>query len=229
MNASSDHQHPVVQLSQRPLRELQFLVVTLIIGVSLNGGIVFYYLNGALSGFAAVNLLQLYIGLCLVAGLGVLPHDPSRYGLSFHRLRFNLVSGGLLGLLGLSAALLARHILSRNGYPEFALQFNLGRSLRLLLLYPINAFTQEAVTKGYFQRILISLFENVRYGTFWGIALVSLLFGQFHVFYGLPVSFGCMAFAFLTGLYYERSRSLVGVYCIHLLSGFGLLLFSGAF
>ena len=95
-----------------------------------------------------------------------------------------------------------------------------------LTIYPLVAASQELLIKGILQTSLEQLLFRSRHATFASVAISATLFAGAHAIAGFWCFVGILAYAILTGLFYARSRSLVGVAVIHYVAGLGLMSFT---
>lgn len=151
-----------------------------------------------------------------IAGILLLPYHPKHYGLNLHNLKQNLYWGIGIGIMLSIISVGIRIGLVKLGYKQFAFYPHVDISL---LLYPLFALSQELVIKGYFQSYFIALLKENIHGKYIAILIASLVFGQLHVFMGMPVAAVTFFYALISGIIYEKSRSILGLTIIHTMVG----------
>jgi membrane protease YdiL (CAAX protease family) len=213
-------------LYKNGLRESLFLMLAFLGAFIVCNLGMYFYSSKSISNRMFGDLCNGYFFTVVALGFVFLPFSPKKYGFNFNKLKYNLFSGSLIGIAGCLCAVLSRLYLVNNGYREFAFNVNPTNMLRCLILYPVVAFSQETVTKGYFQTYFVAMLEGMPGKKTLSIGISSLVFSCFHILFGLPVALFTFIFSFCTGFIYEKSRSLTGVWLIHVLTGLGFFLFS---
>lgn len=150
------------------------------------------------------------------AGLFLLPYHPKHYGLNLYNLKQNLSWGIGIGIALSIISVGIRIWLVKMGYKQFEFYPHVDATL---LIYPIFALSQELVIKGYFQSYFIALLKDNSHGQYIAILIASLVFGQLHVFMGMPVAAVTFLYALISGIIYEKSRSILGLTIIHTMVG----------
>lgn len=167
------------------------------------------------------DALHIFMTGVIVGAFVLLPYHPKHYGLNFHRFRYNLVWGLAFGGFGFFAALGVRYLLlawgNENINPSVEMQ------LPNLVRYIFVTLAEEIMIKGLFQSYFIALFDWFPYKKYLAVGLASLIFAQFHIFLGIPAFLVMFGYSFLSGLWYERSRSIVGVTLLHFIVGAAIL------
>lgn len=172
-----------------------------------------------------IRVFELYLLVALLSALYYMPYSFKCYGFTLNRLRFNVIIGLSIGVPGFLIAL---------GIAPFCTDFEgirldffyvFGKIL-FLLYYLFSAIVQEAVVKGFLQSYFISILSKFKSKKLLSVFICSIVFAQFHIAFGIPVVIAIFTFSFITGLIYEKSRSLVGVVIIHYLCGLGMFLFA---
>ena len=196
-----------------------FAVLITCILVLLSGG------NQTLpSGFYTKALDVLFIG-ALFFGFVFLRYPPEQSGLNFNRLRLNLLFGFCFGAAGLAVAMTGRYYLIQSGSEIFKLNLS-GLSFAYFLLYPITATVQEVVVKGVFQNYFNTVLENNGKNKFLAVIFSSLIFAQFHLVFGIFIALCAFLFGIVTGMFYQKTRSVVGISIAHFLIGSGFVQFA---
>lgn len=230
-----DHRHlhqeskPVI-LYKNHQKISRFCIINFIISGVVNSLVMSFYYQGTLAAIDVAKLLQFYITIVMIAGIFILPYHPEHYGFNFNKLKFNLIIGFGIGIPGFLCAVLGRYYMVQMGYHEFGfICKSVPAAIIKCILYPFDSVSQEIVTKGYIQGLLISVFRGYRFNRILAIICAALLFAQFHLFLGIHSFIIIFLFAFLTGFLYEKSRSVVGIAMIHFFIGAGLFIFSEVF
>ena len=218
-----------VQLYRNRLVKSAFILPLLITAFTLNAGLIYATSVLDMPGTISVNILQVYFVVTACLGLIFMPYHHKHYGYNLNALRFNLITGILLGLAGLTGSLFFRISNYRAGLSEYGFHFNLLPELFRLISCIIFSFCQEAVSKGIFQSYFVAIFEETPYRKLLAILLASLVFAQFHLLYGFGIVAITFVYSLFSGIYYEKTRSLVGVFIIHFMSGAGIFFFSGLY
>lgn len=188
----------------------------------------FFYYNNKLSLQVANAIAQIFSGFLILAGMCVLPSQPGQHGFNLNKLKMNITYGILFGFIGFMFAVLVRIYLIQNGihYFKFSTDNIFLNVVLNVIVYPIFVIIQESATKGYFQTFFIKMYDHLKYNRELGIVISSLLFALFHIMLGIEVFICVFIFSVLLGIFYEKSRSLVGVLIIHYMTGFGLFFLS---
>ena len=116
-----------------------------------------------------------------------------------------------------------RYFLVRYGNTEYGLVLDWWTAVECLFIYPFMVLVQEVLTKGMLQRNLVCALRKTSFGVPIAILFTSLVFAQYHLFYGYGVFTITFFFGLVSGWYFERSHSLVGVLILHYLLGCGFL------
>ena len=169
-----------------------------------------------------VKLMFLYSVCMSFLGLFYLPHRPSHYGMNLNDLRFNLLWGTLLGILFAGFAVILRFYFVSKGRMEFA--FNPIPEWEFFL-YPFSVLAQEMIIRGYLQTYFISLFDYTIANKWIAILFSSIIFALLHLMYGFQVTIYCFLFSFVLSIFFDKTRSLVGVTIIHFLVGTAMFYF----
>jgi CRP-like cAMP-binding protein len=161
-----------------------------------------------------------YLMIVLVPSLAVMWRmgiSPGQVGLSLHGLRRSLLEGSVFSAIGLLlAAALAVGLRSTVGLPGP----HVGFDLALLLAYLAHSFLQELIGRGFLQTSFQRFLNDDR--GLRSLVLASVLFGMFHLYFGLSAvaltTLGGLAF----GALYLRTRNLAGVTLLHFSVGVGV-------
>lgn len=199
-----------------------FFLIILTGSLTLNTFLLSLFYTQVITGYHVFYGIQVFMLISVILAVIILPYHPRHYGFNLNRLQFNILSGLGVGLLGLAATVLLRVYLVRMGITAYTVTITPFSLIDGLLYYPVIVLVQESMTKGFFQSYFVAVFESTSINRILAIGLGSLIFAQFHLFYGLPIFVFTFVFNCLTGWLYERSRSLVGVWIIHYLMGMGL-------
>jgi CRP-like cAMP-binding protein len=167
-----------------------------------------------------------YLMIVLVPSLAVIWRmgiSPGQVGLTLRGLRRSLLEGSMFSVVGLLvAAALAVGLQSTVGLPGQPAAFDLA----LLLAYLAHSFLQELIGRGFLQTSFQRFLNDAR--GLRSLVLASVLFGMFHLHFGLLA----VALTTLSGLafgaLYLHTRNLAGVTLLHFTLGvcafaFGLL------
>jgi membrane protease YdiL (CAAX protease family) len=192
----------------------------------LNALLLYFVLQGQLTASRAADVGNLFLVFVLLLSFRFVPYHPKHYGLNLNRWRYNLAWGSLWGGLLCILSVVYRIIMVRQGDALSGFYFSYFSIFYRFTIYVGVALCQELVARGYAQSILVSLFAGKPHGKWWAILIASLIFAQLHVMMGLGVFAITFVFGCLAGWFYERSRSILGVFIIHYVGGLGLLLFS---
>jgi membrane protease YdiL (CAAX protease family) len=206
-----------------------FFVLIMIFSFSLNALFIYLNLKYNFNGTIAVNILQFYFITAAILGFIFLPYHGKHYGINLYGLKFNILSGLLIGILGLIISLNLRIYMFNSGIKEFGFYFDPFIFCVRFVFYLLFSISQELVTKGYFQSYFVAVFDNVKFKKVYSILLASLVFSQFHILYGLWLVAGTFLYSVITGFYYEKTRSILGVSIIHFLTGSAIFFFSSAY
>jgi membrane protease YdiL (CAAX protease family) len=178
--------------------------------------------DGEISSTQYVKIMFLFITLVVVSGFFLLPHRMRYYGLNLKEWRFNLKFGFLFGLICTISAIWIRMELIKQGKVEF--QFRIFPEWEFYI-YPLSVFSQEMMTKGYLQNYFQSIFDHTEFNTFLAIFISSLIFGLMHLMYGFGIMILSTLFSILLGIFYNQTKSLLGVYIVHFMTGTALFYF----
>jgi len=191
-----------------------------ILALSLISMYMFYHDQLTKEGYATLTKILL-VGL-FVGGYYYLPYPLTAYGLNRNSmgrvLRESLLIGS--GLLVFSIGF--RYFLISIGVEEMRFRFSITGDI---LFYPVFAFLQEIITKGYFQSYLVGALAHRRHNKVLAVLISSVLFALTHLIHGYSVFTGLFIFSVFTGWYYERSRNIWGVTIIHTILGWSLFYF----
>jgi len=182
-----------------------------------------FFYEKKISALTVIDLLNLYTLVNGIFAIFFLPYHPVNFGLNLNRWKFNLIFGLILGFAGMGISITARYVMVLNGYMEFDFVpiFKLKK-----LLYPGVCLAQDFMVRGVFQSYFVSIFDGSKNNKLTAIFFSSLMFSQLHLTYGFAPMALTFIFSFLLGLFYERSRSLLGVTIIHFFTGAGFHFFS---
>lgn len=158
----------------------------------------------------------LLVGVVPVAGLVWWMKQPlADYGLSFHRLRRNVLEGIVVSAILVSGTIFFERLVRPVGTLFTWSHFEgwpASMTALYFALYPLHSFLQEFVMRGVMQGAL-SRFLSERHPVV-PIAIVSFLFALTHEnASGMAVLIFFLSF--LLGLLYHRHQSLLGVTIIH--------------
>jgi hypothetical protein len=198
----------------------------MIIAFTLNTVLIYLSAVYHVPGNVSVNILQIYFMLITFLGLIFLPYHRQHYGFNLRNLRYNVITGSILGLTGLLLSSSFRYSMYTSGHKEFGFYFDPLAELVRFSTYLLFTFSQEAVSKGFFQSYFHAIFDGKRYQQILTVFLAALVFSQFHLIYDFGLVFVTFIYALVSGFYYEKTRSLVGVFIFHFLSGAGIFFFS---
>lgn len=167
------------------------------------------------------NLINISIFLFAVLGLFILPYHPQFYGINLNGWKHNLVIGLSAGI---SLALVIWGL--RIVLPDYGVEW-----LRInpqfkwdYLLYPIFVLSQEWVIKGYIQSYFMSVFGKQK--KWLAIFVTAFLFSSLHLVVGVHLVAATFVFGIVTGWWYEKTRSILGVSIVHYFLGAAFLYFS---
>lgn len=226
-----DKEHEYHEISKeilyknRLVKSVYFMLL-LIFSFTINVFIVYFNLNGKINGTVAINIIQIYMFIGVALGIILLPYHHKYYGFTLNKLKFNLLTAIPVGLVGLTLSIIVRVYMYKTGGKEFGFYFNpLVFTIRFFS-YILICIIQEAITKGYFQSYFIAVFDGLKYNKALSISIASLVFAQFHILYGFHLVLITFVYSVLSGIYYEKSRSLVGVSIVHFFCGAGIFFFS---
>lgn len=197
--------------------------------ISLNGCYILIiiclplYQSGKLSQAETVNSIFAYCAFTSLLGFVYLPYHPKHYGVNLNNLKYNLFWGLLIGLNLLVISILIRFVLIEQGFTEF--EFNPRQNLFSVSLYPLSALSQEIVIRGFLQSYFFALFRNTKLQYLLSIGFSSIIFSAFHVMFGYIICILAFIFSIFMGIFYEKTRSLIGVFIIHSLTGLALFYF----
>ncbi|MBN2511247.1 MAG: CPBP family intramembrane metalloprotease [Spirochaetales bacterium] len=151
-----------------------------------------------------------------------LPYPLSCYGLNTNNMQKVLKESISIAFILLGLCVGYRYLLATHGVKE--MQFRLH--LRLdILFYPVFAFLQEIITKGFVQSYLVAALDGFKHRRLYAIIVSSIVFALTHLIHGYSVFAGLFVFSLLTGWFYERSRNIWGVTIIHTILGWSLFYF----
>lgn len=190
-----------------------------ILGVMAIGTLVNNFLaNGALNvniyteQFAWQYLLVLFVPSAFVMLRMRIP--VSEMGITTKGLKRSLIEGAIAGVLLIGLALAAAQILAGYGLvPGKPQPFDLTGAVA----YFFHSLLQELVARGFVQTSF-QRFLNDQKG-FRSILLASILFGLFHLQFGITGVGVTILSSWIFGALYLRHRNLAGVTLLHFLSG----------
>jgi len=216
-------------LYKNRLTKSLYFILLLVAACTMNVFMIYFTLTEVISINIVDKIFDLFIFTSLIIGFFVLPYHPKHYGFNLNRLKENLIFGIIIGIVLFCGAISFRIYMVSKGALEFKFDTDIARFLRDLLYYPINSLAQEALFRGSMQSFFIAVLEKAKTNKLLSIMIPSLIFAQFHILYGgILVFLGAFVLSMLLGLFYERTRSLVGVTIIHFFAGAGLFFFSSA-
>jgi len=164
--------------------------------------------------YLAIYLLPLFVVLLRMK----LP--IAELGLTTRNLGRSVVEG-----VAISAGLIGLMALTRFGLGQFGI--SLGEPtpmpLAVTISYTIHAFLQELLARGFLQTSYQRFLNDER--GFKAVLLSSVLFGMFHLHFGLHAVFLTTVGGFLFGAIYLRHKNLAGVTLVHASLGTGAFLF----
>lgn len=208
------------------LKKTIFFMLSLILILFLTMTLLSLYIQKVIALNVVYYIYYLVFFLMIIAGIFILPYHPKTYGLNFHRFFFNFKTGLVIGLISFIAIIIIRLLVTRFGFKQLAFDTSifLPSALHYIFVYPIIAFVQETVIKGFFQSYFFALFDSFKHKTFMAVFLSSFLFAIFHIFFGMLIAFFSFLYAISTGFLYEKSRSIISVLIIHYLTGVALFI-----
>ena len=229
--AAKEHPHkditPDVFYKNR-FTKVSFVMVASLSILSINTFSLYLYFEKILSIFWVINAINILTVIIFSAGLYFVPYHIRHYGLHKEKMGRNVLIGLCVGLALFVPACWYRSVMLHNGYDIYRISITAGSIVNLLLLYPLSAFIQELVVKGYLQTALVSIFGKKKSGKFAAIILSSLVFCQLHIHYNMYMPH-IILFAFLfsvvTGYIFEKTRSVIGITVIHYLCGAAMTAF----
>lgn len=195
----------------------QFFVY--IVGIYSIGTLVNYLLNTALSqvnvygdAFTWLYLITLLVPSLITVRILGIPLD--QIGLTLHNWRKSLWEGVLASaafvLVFLVAVTTAR---SAGVLPDAPLNLMLLQ----LPFYLVHAFLQELLARGVLQNSLQRFFEDDRGAK--SVTITAVLFGLFHIHFGLGAVVVTFLSSFVFGAFYLRHGNLLGVSILHWVAG----------
>ncbi len=196
------------------------ICISSMLGLSLLAMYMFYQHDLSLEGYA--TLTKILLAVLFISGYFFLPYPISTYGFNRNNLDQVLKESIAISLFLLLMSIGFRHFLISIGFEQmrFRLNFRLD-----ILFYPVFAFLQEIITKGFVQSYLYSAFDKYRHNKLFAIISSSLVFALSHLIHGYAVFAGIFFFSMFTGWYYERNRNIWGVTIIHTILGWSLFYF----
>lgn len=178
--------------------------------------------DGIITSTAYVKIIFIYTLIMVLMGVFYLPYKMQHYGWNWNGYKFNLLWGFVLGVLGAGAAVYTRYMLVRQGRTEFA--FNPTPEWELYI-YPISVIAQETMTKGYLQNYFEHMFEKTSMNRLIAILFSSIIFGLMHLMYGFLIMFLSTIFSVVLGFFFDKTKSLLGVFIVHFLIGTAMFYF----
>lgn len=169
-----------------------------------------------------VKIIFIYTLVMVLFGLFYLPYKMKYYGFNTWNLRYNITRGFPLALIGVCAAVYIRYLLVENGRSEFA--FNPNPEWELYI-YPISVIAQETMTKGFLQNYFEHMFDKTEQSKLISISLSSLIFSLMHLMYGFIIMGLSFLFSVMLGIFFDKSKSLIGVFIVHFLIGTAMFYF----
>lgn len=226
---SRDHKYNDIskeELYKNRVRKSIFFVFAFIGAFTINIFSVVQFYEKQLSISTLYGTMTLYMIICILLGMFYLPYHPKYYGFNFKYLGSELIVGIIIGIFTLLISILIRLYLINEGcsYLSFHFSLSIDDVLRILA-YPMAAIVQETAVKGYFQSYLVAILDGSKVKKSLSIIVSSLIFAQFHLILGMWVFALTFIFSCLTGIIYERRRSVIAVSIIHFMAGAGLLMF----
>jgi len=141
----------------------------------------------------------------------------SRYGVSLHNLKQNIIEGFVISLL--CVALLCLIAISIQSYTKIGLQKVMGHIQLwwVFLIYCFHSYLQEFVARGLLQTTIQDVVQKKSRA--FAIVVASLVFAVTHITYG----FYTVTLVFIMGIFfgflYARFKNLVGVTIVHAITG----------
>jgi len=207
----------IEQVQSLRVRKSVFMLLTIILGQAISHVLMLAHFVNGLSLLLAYSLINFYFLIVLVTGYFFLPYRMRIFGFNLNMWKFNLLWGSIIGLCICVPSVLYRiHVL------EVRFVFTPWD-----LLYPIFSYSQEGVARGFFQSYLIAVIGQKKKNKLPSIILTALLFSSMHAVGGYSILILTFIFSLGAGLFYEKTRSILGVFVIHLIGGGGLLLMNG--
>jgi membrane protease YdiL (CAAX protease family) len=227
--SAKEHQYQEISPVQMYKNRAQYAGLFLVIFTAmalLNALLLYFVMQNQLTGSRAADIGNIFLVFVLLLALYFSPYHPRHYGLNLNHWRYNLMWGGLWGVVLGALAVVYRVVMVKQGDALSGFYFSYFSIFYRLTIYVVVSLCQEIVARGYMQSLLVGLFDGIPYARLWAIILASLVFAQLHIMMGLGVFVVAFIFGCLAGFFYERSRSILGVFMIHYIGGLGLLLFS---
>jgi membrane protease YdiL (CAAX protease family) len=217
-------QHPMYAMEREKLLENRLSMTVFFIfaftGSSTVDLFLFYlYLKNSLTMDQYQMITVIFFAVLLCIGYWIIPYHPRHFGLRISGWQKSVSDGLLFGGIGFGIALTATMYLISTGLYSLSFNFEVKN-----LFYPISALVQEAAIKGLFQSYLMAILDGHQGRKWVAIGIPALIFAQFHLVMGIPMFFLSYIFCFITGWIYERNRSIISVWIIHLLTGLGGLI-----
>jgi len=178
--------------------------------------------DGIISSSLYVKIIFLYTLFMVIIGAFSLPYKMKHYGWNLNGVEFNLKWGILLGILGALIAIWIRLKLVEQGREEF--RFNPNPEWELYI-YPISVMAQETMTKGYLQNYFEHMFDKTNKSRLIAILFSSIIFGLMHLMYGFLIMGLSVLFSVALGLFFDKTKSLLGVFIVHFFIGTAMFYF----
>ena len=194
--------------------------ITSMLGLSIVSMYMFYQNTLSKEGYA--TLTKILLVALFISAHYFLPYPLSCYGLNRNNMRQVLKESIGISVFFLLMSIGFRHYLISVGFEEMQFRFNFKLDI---LFYPVFAFLQEIVTKGFVQSYLYSTLDKHKHKRLFAILGSSMIFGLTHLIHGYAVMGGIFAFSVFTGWYYEKDRNIWGVTIIHTILGWSLFYF----
>lgn len=215
---------------ERRLARFRFLAAALVFAQAIHSAALLLFFGDRLSLLSYSLVVYGFLLVIVLAGWRALPEPLRYYGLDRRRILPDLKISWFWAAIALLLALAGRVVLIRAGVEPVQFDWS-PRAVQLsilnnLVIYPLTAFLQELVVRGFFQNFFVSLFGGSRTGRGLAIAAASLVFAQFHLAYGFSVFFLAFAMSLGLGALFERTRSVFGPALVHTMIGAGMLTFS---
>ncbi len=223
---NTDHPVSKESLYRKRLITSQVNFNIIIIAFTINTFCMILYYQKILK-FGAINIFYtVFLSIVSIACYFLMPYHMKNYGLNLNRLKFNIVSGSIISIVGLGIVILIRIYLYSTGHMEYG--FNIKFHINYVI-YIYVAALQELITRGILQSYFIALFDDFINKKIYSILVSSLVFANFHVILGFQVFLLTFVLSVFLGFYYEKTRSIVGVSIVHAVIGSGFFFFSNIF